>query len=55
MVRSRADNYPHSDEETYSLADSCGSHIITTDYPPRTVRAQEHVYDFDGYTIKMLK
>lgn len=55
MVRTRADNYPDFSKEQYSLADSCGSHIITTDYPPRTVRAQEHVYDFDGYTIKMLK
>lgn len=55
MVRTRADNYPDSDEELYRLADECGSHIITTDYPPRYVRAQEHIYDFDGYTIKLLK
>lgn len=55
MVRSRADNYPHFTEEKYSYADSCGSHIITTDYPPRIVRSAEHVYDFDGYTVKLLK
>lgn len=55
MVRSRADNYPDSSEEKYSCADKCGSHIITTDYPPRFVRAQEHIYDFDGYTVKLLK
>ena len=55
MVRTRADNYPDSSEEKYSCADNCGSHIITTDYPPRTVRPGDHVYDFDGYTIKLLK
>lgn len=55
MVRSRADNYPDFSEEAYSIADKCGSHIITTDYPPRTVRPDDHVYDFDGYMIKLLK
>ena len=55
MVRSRADNYPDSDDGKYALADSCGSHIITTDYPPRTVRPGEHTYDFGGYTVKLLK
>ena len=55
MVRSRADNYPDSSDEQYKLADKCGSHIITTDYPPRAVRPQEHIYDFDGYTVKLLK
>lgn len=55
MVRTRADNYPVFSDERYRCADDCGSHIITTDYPPRNVRAQEHVYDFDGYMIKLLK
>lgn len=55
MVRTRADNYPDSSEEKYGAADKCGSHIITTDYPPRTVRPYDHVYDFDGYMIKLLK
>lgn len=55
MVRTRADNYPTFSDERYSYTDDCGSHIITTDYPPRYVRAQEHVYDFDGYTVKLLK
>ncbi len=55
MVRSRADNYPDSDDGKYALADSCGSHIITTDYPPRTVRPQEHTYTFGGYTVKLVK
>ena len=41
--------------KTFQVSDNCGSHIITTDYPPRYVRAQEHIYDFDGYTIKLLK
>ncbi len=55
MVRTRADNYPDFSEEKYQYSDNCGSHIITTDYPPRSVRAQEHIYDFDGYTVKLLK
>ena len=55
MVRTRADSYPDFDEERYRCADDCGSHIITTDYPPRHIRAGEHIYDFDGYTIKFLK
>ena len=55
MVRTRADNYPDFSEDKYNCTDNCGSHIITTDYPPRSVRVQEHTYDFDGYTIKFLK
>lgn len=54
MVRTRADNYPKFSQEQYALADSCGSHIISTDYPPRSVRADEHTYNFDGYTVKLL-
>ncbi len=55
MVRTRADNYPDFTDEKYACTDTCGSHIITTDYPPRTVRAHEHTYDFNGYTVKLLK
>lgn len=55
MVRTRADNYPDFSEEKYAFTDNCGSHIITTDYPHRSVRPQEHVYDFDGYMLKLLK
>lgn len=55
MVRTRADNYPDFSYKNYGYADNCGSHIITTDYPPRSVRPEEHTYDFDGYTIKLLK
>ena len=55
MVRTRADSYPSFSQERYEYADKCGSHIITTDYPPRDVRPTDHIYDFGGYTIKLLK
>lgn len=53
IVRTRADSYPRFSDERYAAADKCGSHIITTDYPPRTVRLDEHTYTFGGYTVKM--
>ena len=53
IVRTRADSFPKFNDERYAAADKCGSHIITTDYPPRTVRQHEHTYTFDGYTVKM--
>lgn len=55
MVRTRADDYPDFSDERYNFADNCGSHIITTDYPPRFVRENDHTYTFGGYTIKLLK
>lgn len=55
MVRTRADSYPNFSDERYTFTDRCGSHIITTDYPPRSVRTEDHIYDFNGYTIKLLK
>ena len=55
MVRTRADNYPSFSDDGYLNAKKCGSHIITTDYPPRTVRPDEHTFTFDGYTVKLLK
>lgn len=55
MVRTRADSYPNFSDERYAFANECGSHIITTDYPPRTVRESDHTYTFDGYTVKLLK
>lgn len=55
MVRTRADDYPDFSSERYSSAKNCGSHIITTDYPPRSVREEEHSYTFDGDMMKMIK
>lgn len=55
IVRTRADSHPTFSDERYASADVCGSQIITTDYPPRSVRTNEHTYDFDGYTVKLLK
>ena len=54
MVRTRADDYPDFSDERYSYANNCGSHIITTDYPPRSVRPDDHTYTFDGFTVKLL-
>ena len=55
MVRTRADSYPSFNDERYKYTDECGSHIITTDYPPRTVRESEHTYTLGGYMIKLIK
>ena len=54
IVRTRADAFPKYSDERYVYADVCGSQIITTDYPPRTVREDEHTYTFDGYTVKLV-
>ena len=55
MVRTRADDYPDFSDERYNFADNCGSHIITTDYPLRSVREDDHTYTFNGYMMKLLK
>lgn len=55
VVRTRADSHPRFSDERYANADICGSQIITTDYPPRSVREDDHTYSFDGYTVKLLK
>lgn len=55
VVRTRADSHPKFSDMRYAYADVCGSQIITTDYPPRDVRTDEHTYTFDGYTVKLLK
>lgn len=54
MVRTRADDYPDYSDERYDFANNCGSQIITTDYPPRTVRNNDHTYSFNGYMIKLI-
>lgn len=54
IVRTRADSYPNFSDERYAYTDECGSQIITTDYPPRTVRQDQHTYNFDGYTVELL-
>lgn len=54
IVRTRADSFPNFSDERYADTDSCGSQIITTDFPPRTVRKDAHTYSFDGYTVKLL-
>lgn len=55
MVRTRADDYPDFSDERYAATKNCGSHIITTDYPPRSVRKNDHTYTFNGKTIKLIK
>ena len=55
IVRTRADDYPDFSNERYAETDKCGSNIITTDFPPRTVREDEHTYSFDGYMFKLLR
>ena len=55
IVRTRADSYPNFDDERYVATDSCGAQIVTTDYPPRTVREVQHTYTFNGYMFKLIK
>ena len=55
IVRTRADDYPSFSDERYAAADVCGAQIVTTDYPPRTVREEQHTYTFNGYMFKLLK
>lgn len=55
MVRTRADDYPDFSDERYDFANKCGSQIITTDYPPRSVRKNDHTFLFDKYMMKLLK
>ena len=55
MVRTRADDYPDFNDGRYADADRCGAQIVTTDYPPRDVRPDEHTYSFGGYTVRLRK
>lgn len=55
IVRTRADEYPFFSDERYAATDNCGAQIVTTDYPPRTVREKQHTYTFNGYMFKLLK
>ena len=55
IVRTRADSYPTFSDERYEFAEECGAQIVTTDYPPRTVREDEHTHTFGEYTIKLLR
>ena len=55
IVRTRADSYTNFDDERYAATDSCGAQIVTTDYPPRTVREKQHTYTFNGYMFKLIK
>ena len=55
IVRTRADDYPIFSDERYAATDSCGAQIVTTDYPPRTVREEQHTFTFNGYMFKLLK
>ena len=55
IVRTRADEYPFFSDERYAATDNCGAQIVTTDYPPRTIREKQHTYTFNGYMFKLLK
>ena len=54
MVRTRADDYPQFSDARYAASDRCGVQIVTTDYPPRDIRRDEYIRDFDGHTVRLL-
>ena len=53
MVRTRADDYPDFSDDRYAAADISGAQIVTTDFPPRDVRPDEHTWDFGGFTVRL--
>ena len=53
MVRTRADDYPDFSDDRYTAADRSGAQIVTTDFPPRDVRQNEHIWDFGGFTVRL--
>lgn len=55
IVRTRADAYPEYSEERYAAAESCGSQILTTDYPEKINGDEAHTYSFGGKKFKILK
>ncbi len=55
IVRTRADKYPSFSEERYEKMQSCKSQIITTDFPYKTYEDGNHVFSFDGYTVRLVK
>lgn len=55
IVRTRADDYSSFSDEKYKLAEACGSNIVSTDFPPRHIRPEDHTFTLGGYTIRLLK
>lgn len=54
IVRTRADVYPEYSDERYEVIETCGSQIITTDFPEKVNENEEHVYSFEGKKVKLL-
>lgn len=55
IVRTRADVYPNYSDERYEVIETCGSQIITTDFPEKVDGNGSHEFSFDGKKIKLLK
>ncbi len=55
IVRTRADVYPEYSDERYEVIETCGSQIITTDFPEKVDGNGSHEFSFDGKKIKLLK
>lgn len=55
IVRTRADVYPNYSDERYEVIETCGSQIITTDFPEKADGNEEHFYSFEGKKVKLLK
>ena len=54
IVRTRADVYPEYSDERYEVIETCGSQIITTDFPEKVDGNEEHFYSFEGKKVKLL-
>ncbi len=55
IVRTRADVYPEYSDERYEVIETCGSQIITTDFPEKISGNDGNVYSFQGKKVKLLK